>query len=242
LTVSVGVSTLSNQTETYNVLIDTQIRTVQTKFMRRNKVEVYSSVFDQFAGMGGDKQIEENLRSLKTLITVINSRDTYTYKHVERVVNYCGIMADFLGLSIEDRRNLIYSAYLHDLGKINISKEVLVSDQKLTPEEWEELKRHPQDSADIIKQIDGLSELAPIVLQHHEKYDGSGYPSGIAGEEILYLARLLTVIDSFDAMTNQRPYQKIKTFDEAFEEIRQCKGTQFDPELAEQFIEAIKSL
>jgi HD-GYP domain-containing protein (c-di-GMP phosphodiesterase class II) len=137
---------------------------------------------------------------------------------------------------------LLYGAYLHDLGKINISKELLVADNKLTKEQWEELKKHPQDSADIIKQIDGFEEVVPIVLQHHEKYDGSGYPQGLKGEQISYLARILTVVDSFDAMTNQRTYQKVKTFEEAFMEIERCKGTHFDPVISDQFIEAVKSL
>ena len=118
----------------------------------------------------------------------------------------------------------------------------MISNKKLTVEEWEELKKHPQDSADILKQIRGFESVVPIVLQHHEKYDGSGYPSGLAGEQISYLARILTIVDSFDAMTNQRTYQKTKTFEEAFEEIERCKGTHFDPIIAGQFIDAIKSI
>lgn len=243
LTISVGVSTLNNDTDTYAVLIDNADSALyRAKFLRRNKVEVYSSVFDQFTDIKDDKKTEDNLKSLKTLITVINSRDTYTFKHVERVVNYCGIMADHLQLDKEEKRCLIYSAYLHDLGKINISKDVLITDKKLTIEQWEELKRHSKDGADILIQIDEFRETAPIVLQHHEKYDGTGYPNGLSGENILYLARLLTVIDSFDAMTNQRPYQKVKTFAEAFEEIERCKGTHFDPFLADKFIEAMKAV
>jgi HD-GYP domain-containing protein (c-di-GMP phosphodiesterase class II) len=103
-------------------------------------------------------------------------------------------------------------------------------------------KKHPQDSADIIKQIKGFEKVVPIVLQHHEKYDGSGYPNGVKAENISYLARILTVVDSFDAMTNQRPYQKTKTFEEAFAEIIKCKGTHFDPDIADDFIKALKTL
>ncbi len=143
-------------------------------------------------------------------------------------------------LSVADKRLLLYGAYLHDLGKINTSKETLISNTKLTQEQWEELKKHPQDSADIVSQIDGFEKIVPIVLQHHEKYDGSGYPNGLKGTEIDYLARILTVADSFDAMTNQRPYQKTKTFEEAFEEIERCKSTHFDPVIADEFMEALK--
>lgn len=182
------------------------------------------------------------MKTLKTLITVINSRDTYTYNHVERVFSYCSIISDYLDFAAEDKRLLLYAAYLHDLGKINVSKETLISNTKLSQEQWEELKEHPQDSADILSQIKGFEELVPIVAQHHERYDGTGYPKGLKDGEINYLARILTVVDAFDAMTNKRPYQERKTFEEAFEEIERCKGTQFDPEIADKFMEALKSI
>lgn len=242
MTLSIGVSTFNNETENSKDLIENaDMALYRAKFLRRNKVEVYSSIFDQVKEINNiNTNLSEDIKALKTLITVINSRDTYTYKHVERVFNYCGIIADYLKLSVEDKRLLLYAAYLHDLGKINISKEVLISSSKLTPDEWEELKKHPQDSADIISQIKGFENVVPIVLEHHEKYDGTGYPNRLKGDKICYLARVLTIVDSFDAMTNQRPYQKTKTFEEAFEEIERCKGTHFDPVIADKFIKAIK--
>jgi diguanylate cyclase (GGDEF)-like protein/putative nucleotidyltransferase with HDIG domain len=244
MTLSIGVSTFNNETDNSKDLIENADTALyRAKFLRRNKVEVYSSIFDQVKDVGDNEtNLLEDIKPLKTLITVINSRDTYTYKHVERVFNYCCIIADYLKLSNEDKKLLLYGAYLHDLGKINVSKEVLISNKKLTSDEWEELKKHPQDSADILKQINGFEKVVPIVLEHHEKYDGTGYPNGLKGDSISYLARILTIVDSFDAMTNQRPYQKTKTFEEAFEEIERCKGTHFDPELANKFIEALKSI
>lgn len=244
MTLSIGVSTFNNETESCKDFIENaDMALYRAKFLRRNKVEVYSSIFDQVKEVSDvNTNLLEDIKPLKTLITVINSRDTYTYKHVERVFNYCIIIADYLKLSSEDKIHLLYAAYLHDLGKINVSKEVLISNQKLTEEEWEELKKHPQDSADIIKQIKGFEKVVPIVLEHHEKYDGTGYPNGLKADKISYLARILTVVDSFDAMTNQRPYQKTKTFEEAFAEIERCKGTHFDPVIADKFIEALRSL
>ncbi|MDD3174633.1 MAG: HD-GYP domain-containing protein [Herbinix sp.] len=233
----------SNIARLFNIIENADMALYRAKFLRRNKVEVYSSVFEQVKEINDvDTNLLEDIKPLKTLITVINSRDIYTYKHVERVFNYCNIIADYLKLSLEDKKLLLYAAYLHDLGKINVSKETLISSSKLTQDQWEELKKHPQDSADIIKQINGFENVVPIVLQHHEKYDGTGYPYGLKGESISFLARILTVADSFDAMTNQRTYQKIKTFDEAFEEIERCKGTHFDPYIAEKFIEALKRI
>ncbi|MPM62193.1 hypothetical protein SDC9_109059 [bioreactor metagenome] len=209
--------------------------------MRRNSVEVYSSIFEEFSGDDSQNEgLKKIMNSLKTLITVINSRDFYTYNHVERVVYLCKEFANYLELQDEDKRLLLYAAYLHDLGKINISKEILICDQPLTNEQWEELKRHPIDSAAIVGAIEGLEDIVPIILQHHERYDGAGYPNKLRGNEICYLARILTLADSFDAMTSKRPYQATKTYDQAFDEIRKCSGTQFDPDLSEKFIGAIQ--
>lgn len=242
MTASIGVSTYSQEMETFKDLIENaDMALYRAKFLRRNKVEVYSSIFDHVNEKDTNGNLLEDMKPLKTLITVINSRDTYTFNHVERVFNYCRIAADHMGLPVEEKRHLLYGAYLHDLGKINISKETLISNTKLSNEQWEELRKHPTDSADIVSQIEGFEEIVPIVHQHHEKYDGTGYPKGLKGDEINYLARILTVADSFDAMTNQRPYQKTKTFVEAFEEIERCKNTHFDPLIADQFMEALKS-
>jgi len=241
MTASVGVSTYSSQMESYLDLIENaDMALYRAKFLRRNKVEVYSSIFDHIIEKEPNENLLEEIKPLKTLMTVINSRDTYTFNHVERVFNYCRIIAEHLELGPEDKRSLLFGAYLHDLGKINISKETLIANTKLSNTQWEELRKHPQDSADIVSQIKGFEEIVPIVLQHHEKYDGTGYPQGLIGDEINYLARILTVADSFDAMTNQRPYQKTKSFEEAFKEIERCKGTHFDPVIADKFMEALK--
>ncbi|WP_313127187.1 diguanylate cyclase [Proteiniclasticum ruminis] len=241
MTASIGVSTSSMQMERHLSLIENaDMALYRAKFLRRNKVEVYSSIFDHIIEKEPNEDLLEEMKPLKTLMTVINSRDTYTFNHVERVFHYSRIVADHMKLSAEDKRNLLFGAYLHDLGKINTSKETLITNQRLTDAQWEELKKHPQDSADILSQIRGFEKIVPIVLQHHEKYDGTGYPKGLKGEEIHPLARILTIVDSFDAMTNQRPYQKAKTFQEAFDEIERCKGTHFDPAMADQFMEALK--
>ena len=113
---------------------------------------------------------------------------------------------------------------------------------KLSETEWETLKKHPQMAAEIIKNVRLLKESVPIILQHHERYDGRGYPNQMKGEEIDYLARLLTVVDSFDAMTSLRPYQPRKSYNEAFEELISCSGTQFDPEAVKLFIGTVGEL
>ncbi len=175
------------------------------------------------------------------MIAVINAKDKYTYGHVERVVLYCTILAEKLELGEKDKRDLIYSAYLHDIGKINISEDLLMKTEQLSGEEWEILKSHPQKAVEIIENIKSLKDMVPVILQHHERFDGSGYPGGLRGEQINYLARILSIADSFDAMTSIRPYQAKKTYNQAKNELIRFAGTQFDPKLVRVFVEAIKN-
>ncbi|MDF2568304.1 MAG: diguanylate cyclase domain protein [Oscillospiraceae bacterium] len=241
LTVSIGVAQLYEKNDSAKELIyraDSAL--YRAKYLRRNRVEIYSSVIDQYNKENGHNDAsKEAFSSLKTLISVINSRDSYTYSHIDRVVHYCELIADDFDLDSQNKRKLIYAAYLHDLGKINVSKEILISSTKLTDEQWNELKRHPSDGAEIISKLEGFEDIATIVLQHHERWDGAGYPNGVKGENILHLARILSIADCFDAMTNTRPYSQKRSFEEAFEEIRKCAGSQFDPNLTETFIKSI---
>ncbi|NLU25491.1 MAG: HD-GYP domain-containing protein [Clostridiales bacterium] len=240
LTVSIGVAERLGPEDTVQELIErADAALYRAKFFRKNRVELYSTVFDQFTHL--DVSTDNSITSVKALITIINSRDHYTYSHTERVVRYCDVFADYCHLSQQDKVHLVYAAYLHDIGKINVKKETLISEKRLTEQEWEEVKRHPVDSADIVSQIPELQEVVPIVMQHHERFDGTGYPNGLRGEEICRLARMLSLADSFDAMTAKRPYQPSRTFEDAFAEIRRCSGTQFDPALSESFIQAVYS-
>ncbi|HHV51583.1 MAG TPA: diguanylate cyclase [Clostridiales bacterium] len=243
LTISAGVSQPLGKGDTPAALIDrTDSALYRAKFLCSNRVEMYASVFEEFSHKHGeDEQLINALQPIKTLITVINSRDRYTYSHVERVVLYCEKVANYMKMDYETKKKLICAAYLHDLGKINIPKEILISDEKLTNEQWVELKKHPKDSAEIITHVPELKDLAPIVLAHHERYDGTGYPNGLKGDEIPYLTRLLTIADAFDAMTHRRPYKATKTKEQAFQELRDFSGTQFDPDLTEIFIAAMQS-
>ena len=241
LTVSIGVAAKKEDGDTVMDWIERADNSLyKAKAFRKNRVQMYSSVYDRFDhlnNVGADEQII----SIKSLLSVINSRDRYTYNHTDRVVHYCEVFAKYAKLPQEQSKALLYSAYLHDIGKINVPQEILISEKKLTNEQWELMKKHPTDGADIVRKIENFDTIADIVEQHHEKFDGTGYPNGKKGDELHYLARILTLADSFDAMTAKRPYQKSKTVEEAYAEIIRCAGTQFDPELAKEFVDALKS-
>lgn len=240
LTVSVGIAVFPDKAENELDLVKyADDALYRAKFFHKNRVETYISVLDE---LKKDLNEEENalVTSIKTLIGVINAKDKYTYSHVERVVVYSRLIAKKLGLSEEEKKQLIYGAYMHDIGKINIPNEILTKKMKLTKDEWEILKQHPRDGVEIIKSVNSLKEVAPLILYHHERYDGGGYPEELKGENIPYLARVLTVVDSFDAMTSSRPYNKRKTYEEGLEELNRCSGTQFDPKIVEIFTEVVR--
>jgi len=239
LTVSMGVSIYPDKAKNDVELIKSADDALyRAKFFNKNRVEIYTSILDELKNDIEEKHIDL-VTSIKTLISVINAKDKYTYGHVERVVVYSRMLADKLELNEEDKKKLIYGAYMHDIGKINISKEVLNKQMPLTNEEWELLKQHPFNGIEIINPVKSLGDISPLILHHHERYDGKGYPDNLKGKDIPYLARVLAVVDSFDAMTSNRPYNKRKTYDEAINELKKCSGTQFDPHIASVFIEII---
>ncbi|NFG96324.1 diguanylate cyclase [Clostridium sporogenes] len=239
LTVSMGISVYPYKAKSDMELIKSADDALyRAKFFNKNRVEAYTSILDELKNDIDEKHIDL-VTSIKTLISVINAKDRYTYGHVERVVLYSRLLADKLKLSEEDKKIFIYGAYMHDIGKINISREILNKKMPLTREEWEILKHHPVNGVEIIKPVSSLQSISDLILHHHERYDGKGYPHNLKGDNIPFLARALTVVDSFDAMTSNRPYNRRKTYEEAIEELKRCSGTQFDSYIAEKFIEVI---
>ncbi|APC81499.1 bifunctional diguanylate cyclase/phosphohydrolase [Clostridium botulinum] len=239
LTVSMGISVYPYKAKSDMELIKSADDALyRAKFFNKNRVEAYTSILDELKNDIDEEHIDL-VTSIKTLISVINAKDRYTYGHVERVVLYSRLLADKLKLSEEDKKNFIYGAYMHDIGKINISREILNKKMPLAKEEWEILKQHPVNGVEIIKPVSSLQNISDLILHHHERYDGKGYPDKLKGDNIPFLARALTVVDSFDAMTSNRPYNRRKTYEEAIEELERCSGTQFDSYIAEKFIEVI---
>jgi putative nucleotidyltransferase with HDIG domain len=240
MTISVGIAQWGNRTESaLNLIKNADDALYRAKLFRKNRVEVYDSILDTIE-LDFDKDDYDLLNSLQALINIINARDRYTSGHVERVVMYSKALARQLKLDDEDRKSLSLAAYMHDIGKVNLSEKVLNKATPLDDKEWHDIKDHSVVGAHILREVAILANIAPLVLHHHERYDGTGYPNHLKNKEIPFLSRVLTVVDSFDAMTFDRPYKAGMTWEEAIVELRANKGTQFDPDIVDAFVRVIE--
>jgi putative nucleotidyltransferase with HDIG domain len=174
---------------------------------------------------------------LRMLTGAIEARDPYTRGHSSRVTALAEAVARRLGWTEERIESLRLGGPLHDIGKLAVSHEVLHKEGRLDAKELAEIREHPKTGAKLLLRVAALRAAIPYVLYHHERWDGTGYPSGKAGEEIPLEARLLAVADAFDAMTSDRPYRRALSQAEALAEVERCAGTQFDPRIAQVFLE-----
>jgi response regulator RpfG family c-di-GMP phosphodiesterase len=182
------------------------------------------------------QEVEASYRmALKALVQALETRDFETHGHSERVVTFSLRLGHELGLPKDDLRNLELGALLHDIGKIGVPDAILRKPAKLTDDEWVKMKLHPMHGQKILRNIPFLDGAARLVEQHHEKWDGTGYPAGIRGEDIDLNARIFQVVDAFDAMVSDRVYRRGTTYELALAELERCAGTQFDPHIIEIF-------
>ncbi len=178
------------------------------------------------------------LSTVLALASAVDAKHPYTRGHSERVTRYATAIGKQMGLSNQEMKNLRLSALLHDVGKIGISESVLDKNGKLTEEEYAKIKEHPVIGAEIVGKIANSSAIVPGILEHHERYDGKGYPHGKKGEEISLFGRIIAIADTFDAMTSTRSYRKALPFQVAVEEIVYNAGYQFDPKIVKYFVQA----
>ncbi len=171
--------------------------------------------------------------TIAVLADAIEAKDAYTRGHCEGVSRLAVEVGRRLNLSEEQLRNARYAALLHDIGKIGVPDGILFKPTKLMPEEFAIIQKHPQIGRDLVARVAALNGLSDVILHHHEKWDGSGYPDGLAGEGIPLLARIVGAVDAFDAMTTPRPYREPVAHNEAIAEMRRCAGSQFDPQVVE---------
>lgn len=171
----------------------------------------------------------------EALTAALDAKSPYTRGHSDRVALLATALAEELGLSPEERFSIHIAAHLHDIGKIGIPETMLDKIGPLCPDEWEIMKTHAAKGGDILKQVKSLLPLASAVRHHHERFDGSGYPDGLAGEDIPYCARIIGLVDAYDAMTSPRPYRPGIAHHAALAEIHGGSGQQFDPDLVSAF-------
>ena len=188
------------------------------------------------------EQLEQAyLDMVQTLRYTVEAKDSYTRGHSDRVSEYSVLIGEKLGLPAEQIKTLRIGGLFHDIGKIGIPDSILLKPAKLTDEEYSQIKNHPSIGAHILGSAAIFQDIIPIVKHHHERYDGNGYPAKLKGEEIPYLARIAAVADTFDAMTSRRSYRGPIDVEHVKEEIKRCEGTQFDPQIAEVFIEILNN-
>lgn len=198
----------------------------------RKKVEKLSEIRD-------DTVLGESSQTIYALIAAIDAKDHYTAQHSKNVAKYAATLAAANGMS-DDQIRMVYAAgLLHDIGKISIPEAILGKEGKLTDEEYETIKGHVNGSIEMIRHLPSMDYLVPATISHHERWDGGGYPRGMAGEDIPVSARCLAIADSFDAMTTDRPYRKGLSVEYASREIAEGAGKQFDPKLAKLFVSLI---
>jgi putative nucleotidyltransferase with HDIG domain len=190
-------------------------------------------------------RLYDDLRNLfyntvETLVRAIQARDRYTSGHSARVSRYSLLVGEKLGLSTKEKHELYLAAMLHDIGKIGIPDELLNREGKLTDEQIRQIRNHVNLGASMLKALGEMNPIIPLILHHHEAWDGSGYPDGLQGEEIPLMSRILAVADSYDAMTSDRPYRRAMSRSKAIDEIKRCSGTSFDPRVVEAFLSVVK--
>ncbi|MBQ8043730.1 MAG: HD domain-containing protein [Clostridia bacterium] len=181
------------------------------------------------------------LELANTLKSTVGARDHYTKEHSDRVAEYAKLFGAHLELNEDELKTLVLAADFHDIGKIGISDAVLLKEGKLTDEEYAKIKLHPIISVNILAGSETFKDAIPAVRHHHERIDGRGYPDGLKGEQIPRLARILSICDTFDAITSRRVYREQMTIEDALLEIDRVKDAQLDKELAEIFIEYVRA-
>jgi len=188
------------------------------------------------------EELEETfIQTMSALANAIDIRDTYTSSHSQRIAKWAAATARYLGYSPEEVRTIYWGGLLHDIGKIGIPDEILRKPTKLNQLEWEIIKKHTIMGASLIAPIKKISDVAPIVEYSHERYDGCGYPYGKKGEEIPIGARIISVVDSFSAMRDDRPYKKPYSIEQAIDELKRNSGSMYDPKIVDAFLYILES-
>ena len=211
---------------------------IESAFKSIDQMKTIKDMNDKLAK--SQEQLEKAyLETVEILRYTVEAKDSYTRGHSDRVSAFSVLIGEELKLFDKDIRTLKIGGLFHDIGKIGIPDTILLKKANLTVEEYNEIKKHPSIGKQIISNATIFRDIVPIVYYHHERYDGKGYPTHIKGKDIPFLARVVAVADAFDAMTSRRSYRDELDFEIVKETIRKCKGTQFDPEVADAFLRVL---
>ena len=208
--------------------LDAVISVANTAAMAIENTKLHQTVLDAYKS------------TIKTLAATIDAKDPYTRGHSQRVMEYSLIAGANLSLSPEEMETLEYASILHDIGKISVDSVILNKPGSLTEAEWEKIQEHPAIGATLLRGISFLEKAADLVLYHHERYDGEGYPTGLKGDALPLGARIIAVADAFDTMTTDRAYREAMTVDEAIKELRNCSDKQFCPVCVKAFTSGLR--
>lgn len=242
--VTIGIATCPDHSRTRDgLLMAAEIATFAGKHRGGNRCSLYTPM--QCGGLTVDptelyELIHDPCKSaVITLAGAVDAREEGTCGHSHRVARYSVATARQLGLSQDELDSMRIAGLLHDLGNLGIPQWLISKPGALTVDERDCLQQHAEMGKTILERVPGIESILPAVLHHHERWDGNGYPNGLAGEDIPILARILAVVDSYDAMTSDRPYRGAMSFQEAVDELCQCAGSQFDPNVVEAFLRAM---
>ena len=216
--------------------------------MKKNNVFELPSLNTALSLLGMAGQVEElknenkkiSEQAARTILKALDAKDSYTFGHSMRVAYFSLVTGTEAQLSKDEMYELELSAIFHDIGKIGTPDAVLNKPSRLSEEEFQIMKQHPEKSWEILKEYPQFEKIAANARFHHERFDGKGYPLGLKGDDIPVAARIILIADTFDAMTSTRPYRKGLPYEVAFEELIQFSGTQFDPNLVRLFIEGMR--
>jgi putative nucleotidyltransferase with HDIG domain len=180
--------------------------------------------------------------TLTSLALAVDAKDQFTQGHSQKVSGYAVLIAEAVGLTVTEIEEIRLGGMLHDVGKVGITESILNKCGPLNPDEWETMKRHVEYGAKLLEPLRGTERIRDMVAHHHEFFDGSGYPQGLAGSQIPLGARIVAIADAYDTITSERTYKKAHTPEEAFQELERCGAAQFDPELVRAFISRLRDL